>query len=231
MTEEAPLLVFQCRQCRTVLGDSLSMVSNDGDLRLVCLSAASSVYVADKEPRTSASAKDAGSTFFHVHCAGCQSVVGCVYRTTPRALDDLRDMVSLNADAITSYALGSHTVEVEGTRRAVYVRVPEGDGAEGDGQQREERDARREEEEGRRAEAREQHERLAGELQQSLKQQEQLVEELGSVREEIIALQHMVMLHEERFADGAVARPGNAYATANGGSAAARGHKKARRQV
>ena len=44
--------------------------------------------------------------------------MGRVYRTTPRCLDDLRDMVSLSAEAIDSYQLGTHHVVVDGTRRA-----------------------------------------------------------------------------------------------------------------
>lgn len=52
-------------------------------------------------------------------------MVGRVYRTTPRCLDDLRDMVSLSAEAIDSYQLGTHHVVVDGTRRATYVRVDE----------------------------------------------------------------------------------------------------------
>lgn len=43
-------------------------VANDGELRCVSLSAASNVYVAEREPRTSAAAKDAGATYFNVHC-------------------------------------------------------------------------------------------------------------------------------------------------------------------
>ena len=51
--------------------------------------------------------------------------MGRVYRTTPRCLDDLRGMVSLSAEAIDSYQLGTHHVVVDGTRRATYVRVDE----------------------------------------------------------------------------------------------------------
>ncbi|KAJ1597409.1 hypothetical protein NDA14_007090 [Ustilago hordei] len=101
-------LIFQCRSCYRLLGDSFSFVATDTDLGYVILSDVSDVVQQDTAYETSTEpGKDIGSTFARLRCGGCQASVGRNYRTTPRDLDDLRDCFSLEVDAISTYMLGS----------------------------------------------------------------------------------------------------------------------------
>lgn len=109
-SEEPPNpLVFQCRCCFRLLGDSLAFVATDIDLGYVILSDVSEIIQQDTTYETSTEpGKDIGSTFARLRCAGCNAAVGRNYRTTPRDLDDLRDCFSLEVDAIYTYQLGSN---------------------------------------------------------------------------------------------------------------------------
>ena len=116
-------LVFQCRTCYRLLGDSFSFVATDTDLGYVILSDVSEVVTQDTSYSTSTEpGKDIGSTFARLRCAGCQSTIGRNYRTTPRDLDDLRDCFSLEVDKVFTYQLGSN-----------YTKQLESDEAGGEG--------------------------------------------------------------------------------------------------
>ena len=98
-------LVFQCKSCSIIIGDSWSMMSSDAEMETITLSAASNVSRAD-EAVTSQQGIDVGSTFHLLHCGKCTAHLGKVYLTTARALDALRDMFTFSTDAVTSYKLG-----------------------------------------------------------------------------------------------------------------------------
>lgn len=103
-------LVFQCRQCFRLLGDSFAFVATDTELGYVVLSDVSDVVAQDTTFQTSTEpGKDMGATFALLRCGGCKATVGRTYRTTPRHLDDLRDCASLDVDAVTTYRFGSNT--------------------------------------------------------------------------------------------------------------------------
>lgn len=109
--EDAPTnpLVFQCRKCFRLLGDSFSFVATDAELGYLILSDVSEVITQDSTYETSLEpGKDIGSTFARLRCAGCRNTIGRNYRTTPRDLDDLRDCYSLEVGAIFTYQLGSN---------------------------------------------------------------------------------------------------------------------------
>ncbi|GAQ89502.1 hypothetical protein KFL_005300060 [Klebsormidium nitens] len=106
----APLLIFQCQHCNAILGDSLSLVATDEELRTITLRGASSIVILEEQPRTYEEGKAAGSTFLTIKCKSCRTDVGGVFITTPRNLDGIRDLLSLDAQKISSYALGSPEV-------------------------------------------------------------------------------------------------------------------------
>ncbi|KXJ23776.1 protein Mis18-alpha [Exaiptasia diaphana] len=112
--EDDPLdtipLVFHCVGCRTIIGDSLSWVCADQNLRTVSLSAVTPfVHVATEDGmEISAEGEDLGSTFVVLKCATCQSQIGRIYKTTPKQLDMIRDMYTLDCSSIKSYKLGSN---------------------------------------------------------------------------------------------------------------------------
>lgn len=105
---DAPL-VFQCKSCSIIIGDSWSMQSSNAQMETITLSAASNVSRAD-EAVTSKQGADVGSTFHLLHCGKCGAHLGKVYLTTARALDSLRDMFTFSTDAVTSYKLGGGEV-------------------------------------------------------------------------------------------------------------------------
>ena len=103
-------LVFLCRQCQSIVGDSFHMTSSEQQLNAVVLNAGhpkNTKVLRDGQFSTSQRGADAGATFWELSCAVCTATVGKVYETTPRALDRLRGMHCFSRDALESYELGS----------------------------------------------------------------------------------------------------------------------------
>jgi hypothetical protein len=99
-------VVFQCKRCRSILGDSLALVGVNPVLQVVVLARTRGVRLSDKLEMSRDAADDA-STFHAAYCESCGSHVGRVFRTTPATLDPLRDMYSLDRSALQSYQIGS----------------------------------------------------------------------------------------------------------------------------
>ncbi|XP_072036844.1 protein Mis18-alpha-like [Amphiura filiformis] len=100
-------VVLQCSHCNMILGDSMSWVSTNDELNSITLRSVSSMVVKGKELVTSTEGIDLGSTYQQLQCKSCKDVVGRMYRTTPRTLDDLRDLFTLYITKINSYQIGS----------------------------------------------------------------------------------------------------------------------------
>jgi len=107
--------VFQCGSCKSILGDTTSLVAAVEEAGVLALSTATGVTVTE-ELRLSRAGLESGCTFHSLQCRGCKARVGCVYRTTVPALDLARGLFSLQRKAVTSYQLGSGmTATDEGT--------------------------------------------------------------------------------------------------------------------
>ncbi|PWN44880.1 hypothetical protein IE81DRAFT_364576 [Ceraceosorus guamensis] len=105
--EDSPLLVFQCDACGVVLGDSFSWVAAQRELGLLVLSSATDEVVVDRTFITSTEGGlDVGSTYSSFTCS-CGAALGRMYRTTSRALDDLRDAYSFQVTQVRVYQLGT----------------------------------------------------------------------------------------------------------------------------
>ena len=111
MEEISAPLVFQCRSCYRIIGDSLSFVSSDEEMQIFTLQASSNVS-RSKDVITSKSGRDAESTFHLLHCAGCSSTIGRVYLTTSEAmhasLNERVNRFTFDSEAVTSYELGKN---------------------------------------------------------------------------------------------------------------------------
>ncbi|KAL4429572.1 hypothetical protein ABPG77_008621 [Micractinium sp. CCAP 211/92] len=111
-------LVFQCRGCRTVLGDSTdfvcSMQAPDG-ARFVCLRGATEVRV---DSIATASAGLQSTVHFSVCCVPCGAAVGRLYTQLPQALAPALNLLCLEDACCLSYELG-----------AAEVRAPAGGGS------------------------------------------------------------------------------------------------------
>eukprot|EP00053_Salpingoeca_punica_P016844 m.160644 g.160644 ORF g.160644 m.160644 type:complete len:204 (-) comp17055_c1_seq1:482-1093(-) len=101
---DAPL-VFQCARCFRIVGDSFAWVSASQELNTLTLSAAKSIHIST-QMETSRKPQDLGSTYTSFSCE-CSAVLGRVYKTTGRHLDPIRDLLTFDLDAISSYKLGS----------------------------------------------------------------------------------------------------------------------------
>lgn len=101
---KAPL-VFQCRNCKTIIGDSFSWVCSMEELKTLTLSATAPLKVC-AQLETSQQQFDLGSTFNSLECH-CGVQIGRVYKTTARHLDAIRDLFTFNLDCISSYQLGT----------------------------------------------------------------------------------------------------------------------------
>lgn len=123
-TEEAEIpsflpLVFSCASCRTIVGDSCSLVDTNEQLQTVTLSGASNVSRL-KERLTSDSPADEGSSYNELQCEGCRAVLGKFYLTTPRALDVIREQFSFLVDKLQSYEIGRVSQGVAGPVKIVH---------------------------------------------------------------------------------------------------------------
>jgi Yippee zinc-binding/DNA-binding /Mis18, centromere assembly len=98
-------LVFSCKKCKTILGDSYSMVISNADVNVVALSSASNI-TRSAEVFTSKFGADVGSTYYSFMCTSCHFTVGRYYLTTSSDLDNLRGRFSFMVDEISSYELG-----------------------------------------------------------------------------------------------------------------------------
>eukprot|EP00041_Stephanoeca_diplocostata_P009373 m.144356 g.144356 ORF g.144356 m.144356 type:complete len:198 (+) comp17710_c0_seq2:86-679(+) len=106
-------LVFMCQGCSSIVGDSFAWVCSDESSNSLTLHAVpDSVRVmcnedtGDEELHTSRDRRDFGSTFAQLQCCKCDDVLGKLYRSTPRRLDTVRDMYTLDVSKIISYELG-----------------------------------------------------------------------------------------------------------------------------
>ncbi len=105
--------VLQCRQCRTIVGDSLAMIGSNSEENAISLSSACNVVISD-DFTTSKSGADVGCTYRPVICeeSTCQSVLGKVYVTTTRKFDPFRDAFTFDVTRLVSYVVGSAPLNV-----------------------------------------------------------------------------------------------------------------------
>ncbi|XP_033635197.1 kinetochore protein mis18-like [Asterias rubens] len=102
-------VILQCKNCNTIVGDSMSWVYANDDLKTVTLHSTTNAVTMGKKLMTSTTGGiDLGSTYVHLVCKHCNEVVGKVYKTTSRQLDNLRDLFTFSAHQITSYQVGSN---------------------------------------------------------------------------------------------------------------------------
>ncbi|XP_028404918.1 kinetochore protein mis18-like [Dendronephthya gigantea] len=101
--------VFSCMSCRNILGDSFATARMNKNLKSISLNAVTEFVVKSKECQTSGEGDDKGSTFHTLKCKHCRLVIGRMYNTTPKKLDCIRDMYTLNWSKVKSYQLGQCT--------------------------------------------------------------------------------------------------------------------------
>ncbi|EWM29646.1 protein mis18-alpha [Nannochloropsis gaditana] len=116
-------VVFQCAECRRIVGDSLGLSSADEELRHITLRGACGI-VRGPCTRTSEEGNDRGSTFHELFCEGCSTLLGKVYLTTPPRLDGARNLFTLSTDALESFELGTYDHVCEVPQPAMAAPIP-----------------------------------------------------------------------------------------------------------
>ncbi|KAK6168477.1 hypothetical protein SNE40_021001 [Patella caerulea] len=100
-------MVFQCENCRTVVGDTICPVIANNSLRLITLDKVTNKVRIREKLISSSSSADLGSSYNPLICETCNSDLGRIYRTTTFQLDDLRNKYSLYIDRLSFYRLDS----------------------------------------------------------------------------------------------------------------------------
>ncbi|GJD09407.1 Protein Mis18-alpha [Galdieria sulphuraria] len=90
-TPSKAIFVLQCAHCKTLLGDTCSLISAQVELSAIVLTKAVNIEV-----------EDSIGNLEH-RCRQC--VVGRCYKATPRSLDHIRDMFTLFENNLLSYPL------------------------------------------------------------------------------------------------------------------------------
>ncbi|XP_046847290.1 kinetochore protein mis18-like [Xenia sp. Carnegie-2017] len=92
--------------CRNIMGDSLNMAKMNKNLKSVSMFATTEcVFVTDKY-EMSTKGDDLGSSYYILECKHCEQPIGKMYNSTPKALDSLRDLYTLDWNKIKTYELG-----------------------------------------------------------------------------------------------------------------------------
>ncbi|KTW30685.1 hypothetical protein T552_00398 [Pneumocystis carinii B80] len=101
ITEESPT-VFQCVKCRSVVGDSYAWSVSHRENNTITLSEVPEDSIIESEVEECTP----HGNFTEISCKHCKGNLGRIYKSTPRRLDDIRDMFTFNLDNIISYQLG-----------------------------------------------------------------------------------------------------------------------------
>ena len=101
--DPAPILVFQCRGCLTIVGDTYAFVRADKNSGTVTLSAASNVS------HGTAVVEDGDVSFHELCCSHCTATIGRVNAAAPKGSSRSAGTVTLSTSAIKTYELGVNT--------------------------------------------------------------------------------------------------------------------------
>merc|ERR1711871_1742651 len=106
MDEVTSILVFQCRKCRYIIGDSSHgmTASRNKKLQTISLQRVRNVKVAESIDVL----RDEGnlSLFYAIKCPNCDSHIGRKYMATSPEMDSVRGLFTLDIDAHQSSQIG-----------------------------------------------------------------------------------------------------------------------------
>ncbi|XP_017273476.1 protein Mis18-alpha [Kryptolebias marmoratus] len=105
--EEDEPVVFFCGKCRLPVGDSLSWDGAETGQNQIRLKRVTDNVLIGKETRLLEVGKQSHCLIKDLICRGCDSVLGMIYKSTPRNMDNKRFTFCLSVAAIDSYVLGS----------------------------------------------------------------------------------------------------------------------------
>ncbi|KAL3883912.1 hypothetical protein ACJMK2_030140 [Sinanodonta woodiana] len=100
-------VVFQCSQCNSILGDSLSWVGANPIMRTITIKNITSKVGVREAVHISTAGTDAGSTYNSLFCEVCKEEFGKKYLASPPNMDAMRGLFTFNVDKLSSYQVGS----------------------------------------------------------------------------------------------------------------------------
>jgi len=95
-------LIYQCLQCRTIVGDSLRTVGNFETLNALAVEVCTNVAASE-----ALQTDGEQSTYKQLYCACCSSMLGRAYIRAPPHLEALVGAITFDLDSLQSYPLGS----------------------------------------------------------------------------------------------------------------------------
>ncbi len=104
-----PKMVFQCENCKNIVGDSMSFSCSTEKLKSITLLKACNVKHEDYV-FTSKDGSDIGCSYVKIFCSSedCNIELGKFYVTTSTEYDPLRDKFTFETVKLTSYELGKN---------------------------------------------------------------------------------------------------------------------------
>ncbi|XP_077597373.1 protein Mis18-alpha [Stigmatopora nigra] len=104
--DDAPL-VFICEKCKLLVGDSFSWEGSDDEQNHIHLKRVTNNVLLSKDTRLHQVGKGVPCVIVDLVCRGCQSVLGMMYKSTPKSMDHKRFTFCFSVAKIDSYVLGS----------------------------------------------------------------------------------------------------------------------------
>ncbi|XP_061559103.1 protein Mis18-alpha [Phycodurus eques] len=100
-------MVFTCGKCKLPVGDSLSWDGSEDAQNQIQLKRVSDNVLMAKDARLHEACKGSLCLIVDLVCGGCRSVLGMIYKSTPKNLDHKRYKFCFDVAHIDSYVLGS----------------------------------------------------------------------------------------------------------------------------
>ncbi|KAM7398094.1 hypothetical protein PAMA_006121 [Pampus argenteus] len=100
-------VVFICGKCKLPVGDSMSWDGSEDDQNQIRLKRVTDNVIVGEDTHLHEVSKRSFCLIVDLICRGCNSVLGMVYASTPKSLDNKRFTFCFNVADIDSYVFGS----------------------------------------------------------------------------------------------------------------------------
>ncbi|XP_024921520.1 protein Mis18-alpha isoform X2 [Cynoglossus semilaevis] len=116
-------VVFICGKCKLPVGDSMSWDGSEDEQNQIRLKSVTENVKIGKESRLYEAGKESPCLVTDLFCRGCHTLLGMIYRSTPKNLDHKRFAFCFNVADIDSYMLGSasQTLAAEGPKEQLLT--------------------------------------------------------------------------------------------------------------
>ncbi|XP_053330422.1 protein Mis18-beta [Spea bombifrons] len=103
-------MIYMCRSCCTVLGDSLSVCGTNDSLKVIACLRVTNEVVMDKGLHIMLDGDLNGCAYYPLHCRSCETRIGFTMYTAFRIFSCLRGLFCLQKEQITCYVLNSRKI-------------------------------------------------------------------------------------------------------------------------